>query len=55
MEKVLTGIRILDFSSWFAGPYASTLLADMGAEDSVDTWLSTRLRDGEGTNRHKDP
>jgi len=32
MEKVLTGIRILDFSSWFAGPYASTLLADMGAE-----------------------
>lgn len=32
MEKVLAGIRILDFSSWFAGPYASTLLADMGAE-----------------------
>ncbi len=32
MEKVLTGVRILDFSRWFAGPYAATLLAAMGAE-----------------------
>jgi len=32
MEKVLRGIRILDFSHWFAGPYAATLLADMGAD-----------------------
>lgn len=32
MEKVLTGVRVLDFSRWFAGPYAATLLAAMGAE-----------------------
>ncbi len=32
MEKVLTGVRILDFSRWFAGPYTATLLAAMGAE-----------------------
>src|SRR4030042_3130978 len=32
MEKVLTGIRILEFSNYLAGPYAATLLADMGAE-----------------------
>jgi len=32
VEKVLTGIRVLDFSRWFAGPYAATLLAAMGAE-----------------------
>ena len=32
MEKVLTGIRVLDFSRWLAAPYASTLLADMGAD-----------------------
>ena len=32
MEKVLIGIRVLDFSRWFAGPYAATLLAAMGAE-----------------------
>lgn len=32
MDKVLAGVRILDFSRWFAGPYAGTLLAQMGAE-----------------------
>ncbi|HJX69930.1 MAG TPA: CoA transferase [Dehalococcoidia bacterium] len=32
MEKVLTGIRILDFSRWLAAPYAATLLSDMGAD-----------------------
>lgn len=32
MDKALTGVRILDFSRWFAGPYAATLLAAMGAE-----------------------
>lgn len=32
MDKVLKGIRVLDFSRWFAGPYAATLLSEMGAE-----------------------
>ncbi len=32
MERALTGVRVLDFSRWFAGPYAATLLAAMGAE-----------------------
>jgi crotonobetainyl-CoA:carnitine CoA-transferase CaiB-like acyl-CoA transferase len=32
LDKVLTGVRVLDFSRWFAGPYAATLLAAMGAE-----------------------
>ncbi|MFC1973775.1 CaiB/BaiF CoA transferase family protein [Chloroflexota bacterium] len=32
MEKLLTGIRILDFSRYKAGPYCGMLLADMGAE-----------------------
>src|SRR4030042_5104605 len=32
MEKILTGIKVLDFSRWLASPYASALLADMGAD-----------------------
>lgn len=32
MEKILTGIRILDFSHYLAGPYAASILGDMGAE-----------------------
>ena len=28
----LDGIRVIDLSMWFAGPMASRLLADMGAE-----------------------
>ena len=32
MEKVLAGIRVLDCSRWFAGPYGATLLSHMGAE-----------------------
>ncbi|MFC2058464.1 CaiB/BaiF CoA transferase family protein [Chloroflexota bacterium] len=32
MEKLLTGIRMLDFSRYKAGPYCGMLLADMGAE-----------------------
>jgi len=32
MEKVLAGVRVLDLSRWFAGPYAGTLLSHMGAE-----------------------
>ena len=32
MDQILQGIRVLDFSSWLAGPYASAVLADYGAE-----------------------
>lgn len=32
MAKVLEGIRVLDLSRWFAGPYAATLLSHVGAE-----------------------
>ena len=32
VSRVLDGIRVLDFSRYLAGPYASMLLADMGAE-----------------------
>lgn len=32
MEKILEGIRVLDFCRYISGPYAGLLLADMGAE-----------------------
>lgn len=32
MRRVLDGVRVLDFSRFFSGPYCTTLLADMGAE-----------------------
>ena len=32
MNNLLEGIRIIDLSMWFAGPMASRLLGDMGAE-----------------------
>ncbi len=32
MEKVLHGIRVLDFSRYKSGPHAAMLLADMGAD-----------------------
>lgn len=32
MEQALSGIRVLDFSSYIAGPYAAMLLAEQGAD-----------------------
>lgn len=32
MAKVLEGIRVLDLGQYIAGPYAATILAEMGAE-----------------------
>ena len=50
MQQGLSGIRVLDFSSQIAGPYASKFFADAGAEvikvelpegDSMRRWSAT--------------
>ena len=32
MTNILSGIRVLDFGRYIAGPYAATILANFGAE-----------------------
>ena len=48
----LEGVRVIDLSMWFAGPMASRLLADMGAEvikieslRHIDPWRGPVVRD----------
>lgn len=56
MNKVLDGIRVLDFGRYIAGPYCATLLGDMGAEviriekidGSEDRFLSPVTKQGDG-------
>ncbi|MEX0619020.1 MAG: CoA transferase [Pseudohongiellaceae bacterium] len=56
MEKVLQGIRVLDFGRYIAGPFCATLLADLGAEviriekldGSEDRFLSPVNEQGDG-------
>lgn len=55
-NKVLEGIRILDFGRYIAGPFCASLLADMGAEviriekvqGSEDRFLSPISEQGDG-------
>jgi crotonobetainyl-CoA:carnitine CoA-transferase CaiB-like acyl-CoA transferase len=35
MAGILEGIRVLDFGRYIGGPFAATLLGDMGAEVSA--------------------
>lgn len=56
MESVLEGIRVLDFGRYIAGPFAATLLADLGAEviriesvrGSADRYTSPLNETGDG-------
>jgi crotonobetainyl-CoA:carnitine CoA-transferase CaiB-like acyl-CoA transferase len=56
MNRVLEGIRVLDFGRFVAGPYCATLLGDFGAEvirvervgGSEDRWIAPVSDQGEG-------
>jgi crotonobetainyl-CoA:carnitine CoA-transferase CaiB-like acyl-CoA transferase len=56
MSAVLDGIRVLDFGRFIAGPFAATILADLGADvirieridGGEDRWTTPVTSDGQG-------
>ncbi|MCY4358138.1 MAG: CoA transferase [Gammaproteobacteria bacterium] len=56
MSKILTGIRVLDFGRYIAGPFCAALLSDFGAEviriekvdGSEDRFISPVTESGDG-------